>query len=112
MKVFRFFRPICNKMLRLILLISLASYAIAAEPPSGGSLDELIDNVFTKNPDNGGNVPINNGGNVPNNNGGNVPNNNGGKVPNNNGGNIPNNGGGNNNGNFPNNNGANVSFFS
>ncbi|XP_037030981.1 phenoloxidase-activating factor 2-like [Bradysia coprophila] len=92
-------------MLRLILLLSLASYAICTDPPTGGSLDDLINNVFTKGPDgNGDNQPINNGGNIPNNNGGNIPNNNGGNIPNNNGGNVPN---GNNGETFPNTNGVN-----
>lgn len=87
-------------MLKLILLVTLISYGICADPPSGGNLDDLINNVFNKNPDNGGNPPINppinNGGNQPINNGGNQPINNGGNQPiNNNGGNQPiNNGGG------------------
>lgn len=107
-------------MFRLIILLSVASYAICADPPTGGSLDDLINNVFTKGPDNGDNgntQPINNGGNgngnfQPINNGGN-----GNTRPINNGGNGNGNGNvqpidnGGNGGNFPDNGGSNVILF-
>lgn len=62
------------------------SYAICAEPASGGNLEDLINNVFSKGPDDGGNQPINNGGGQQTNNGGGQSNNNGGGQSNNNGG--------------------------
>lgn len=37
-------------MLRLTLALCLASFAICEEPVSGGSLEDLIKNVFTENP--------------------------------------------------------------
>lgn len=104
-------------MFKLILLLGLVSYTICVDPPSGGSLDDLIENVFTKDPNagnNGVNPPINGGNNgiKPNiNNGGNN-----GVNPNvNNGGNNgvtpPFNGGINGAGNEFNNGGSNVIFL-
>lgn len=92
-------------MLKFIVLFCLVSYSRCAEPASGGSLDDLINNVFTKGPDDAVDIDSlgpNNGGQTTNNNGGQTTNSNGGQTT------IDNSG---TNGNFPDSGGMNVIFI-